>query len=109
MRRLTVPIFVALAAILASAAQGEVAQKGKLRVSFDGRLSPRELPLAGLAPDTAPLASSIRNVDGGDPPPLRSISIAVNRQGQVSLAGLATWPATARAQTQTGAGPERRP
>src|ERR1044072_9405979 len=103
MRRLTVPIFVALAAILASAAQGEVAQKGNLRVSFDGRLSPRELPRDRLAPVTAHLASSIRNVDGGDPPPLRSISIAVNRQGQVSLAGLATCPATELQQTTTDA------
>jgi hypothetical protein len=104
MRRLLTPIALAAVALLgAVAAQGETIQKGNLRVSFDGRLSPHELPRDRLAPVRARIESSIRTVDGSDPPPLRRVSIAVNREGKLSFAGLPTCSPTELQQTTTEA------
>jgi hypothetical protein len=108
MRRIAALIALALAALLgATVAHGEQVQEGNLRVSFDGRLSPRDLPRDRPAPVTASLDSSIRTVDGSSPPPLRRISIAVNRQGKVSLVGLPTCDAPTLRQTSTKAALER--
>jgi hypothetical protein len=100
-RRLLIPIVVALAALPAAAAQGETVQRGNLRVAFEGRLSPRQLPRERPAPVTARLDGSVRTVDGSDPPPLRRISVAVNRRGRISFAGLPTCPAARLTQTTT--------
>lgn len=103
MRRLAIPIALAVAALLAAAAQGELSQRGNLRVAFDGRLSPRVLPRDRPAPVTVRLDGSIRTVDGSSPPPLRRISIAVNRQGRIAFAGLPTCAAGTLRQTTTEA------
>jgi hypothetical protein len=101
-RPLAIPIALALLALLgAAAAQGELTQKGNLRVAFDGQLSPRALPRDRLAPVTVRLEGSIRTVDGSSPPPLRRISFAVNRYGRLSFRGLPTCPAGALEQTTT--------
>ena len=102
MRRVAASIVFAVAAMFGvAAAQGEQVQQGNLRVSFDGRLAPRALPRDRTAPVTAHLESSIRTVDGSSPPPLRRISIAVNRQGRVSFAGLPTCDSAKLRQTTT--------
>jgi hypothetical protein len=105
MRRLAVPTALAVAALLTAsvAAQGEQTQAGSLRVAFDGRLSPRELPRDRLAPVTVRLDGSIRTVDGSRPPLLRRISIAVSRQGRIFFRGLPTCPSEALEQTTTEA------
>ncbi|HWM55445.1 MAG TPA: hypothetical protein VNO20_08665 [Solirubrobacterales bacterium] len=104
MKRIAASIVFAIATLLGVAvAQGEQAQEGNLRVSFDGRLAPRALPRDRPAPVTAYLESSIRTVDGSTPPPLRRISIAVNRQGLVSFAGLPTCNPAELQQTSTEA------
>jgi hypothetical protein len=91
MRRIAPAIALVAATLLSgAAAQGEQVQEGNLRVAFDARLAPRALPRDRPAPVTAHLESSIRTVDGSSPPPLRRISIAVNRQGRISFAGLPT-------------------
>lgn len=108
MRRILASIAFATAAVLgAAAAQGEQAQEGNLRVSFDGRLAPKALPRDRPAPVTAYLETSIRTVDGSSPPPLRRISIAVNRHGLVSFAGLPTCDPMALSQTTTEAALDR--
>jgi hypothetical protein len=99
MRRIASIVFAAATLIGAGAAQGEQVQEGNLRVAFDGRLAPRALPRDRPAPVTAYLNSSIRTVDGSSPPPLRRISIAVNRQGRVSFSGLPTCNAADLQQT----------
>lgn len=103
-RRLLITLAVALAAPLAAgAARGEQVQEGNLRISFNGRLSPRELPRDRPAPVTVHLDGAVRTVDGSAPPPLRRISVAVNRRGRLSLAGLPTCDAGAIQQTSTAA------
>ena len=102
MRRIAAPTALALVALLAAtAAQGEQTQEGNLRVAFDGRLSPHKLPRNRQVPVTAHLDSWIRTVDGSSPPPLRRISIAVNREGRVSFAGLPTCNSAQLQQTST--------
>ncbi len=108
MKRIVASIALAAATLFAAtAAQGEQAQEGNLRVSFDGRLAPRALPRDRPAPVTAYLESSIRTVDGSSPPPLRRISIAVNRHGLVSFAGLPTCDPAELQQTNTEAALDR--
>jgi hypothetical protein len=108
MKRIAASIVFAVATLLGVAvAQGEQAQEGNLRVSFDGRLAPRALPRDRPAPVTAYLETSIRTVDGSTPPPLRRISIAVNRQGLVSFAGLPTCNPAELQQTNTEAALDR--
>jgi hypothetical protein len=64
-------------------AAGEVAQQGNIRVSFSGSLSPKRLPRKGLAPVSVKLVGRISTVDGGIPPPLTAIEIAINRAGHL--------------------------
>ena len=104
MRRLA--IATALAAgllVVAGAAQGELIQRGNLRVSFDGELLPRALPREHRAPVTVRLDGSVGTVDGSRPPQLREISVAVNRAGRLFVAGLPTCPAAALQQTSSEA------
>ncbi len=98
MRRLTIAAVVAVAVLgVAVVAQGEVYQRGNLRVSFDGRLRPHDLPRERLAPVTVSLDGSVGTVDGSRPPQLREITVAMNRAGKLSTAGL---PACAASQLQ---------
>ncbi len=92
-----------IASALAVAAQAEIAQKGSLRVSFDGQLRPRALPRDHDAPVTVSLVGEVGTTDGSVPPQLREISIAVNRAGRVSVAGLPRCGKAALQQTSTEA------
>lgn len=104
MRRSILFIALVLAALLAAvAAHGEIVQRGSLRVSFDGQLSPRELPRDRPAPVSVQLDGSIGTADGSRPPQLRTISIAVNRNGRLFLQGLPICPIEALKQSSTEA------
>jgi len=104
MRRLIAATTLAFTVLaLAGSAQGELVQEGNLRVSFSGDLHPRALPRERPAPVTVRLSGSVGTVDGSRPPQLRQISIAVNRAGQVSVAGLPTCTAGQLQQTSTEA------
>lgn len=70
------------------ASASEVVQRGKLRVSFDGKLSPRALPRHGLVPVKVSVAARISSTDDGPPPQLRQMSIAINRNGHFTPQGL---------------------
>jgi hypothetical protein len=85
-------LLLALAALaclaLGSLAQAEVVQRGNLRVSFDGDLSPKALPRSGMAPVKVAVAAKIASTSSDAPPQLRQISIAINRNGHFTPKGL---------------------
>lgn len=104
MRRLFVAAFIATAVLgIVVAAQGEVYQRGNLRVTFDGRLQPHDLPRERLAPVTVSLDGTVGTVDGSRPPQLREITVAMNRAGKVFSEGLPTCAASTLQQTSSEA------
>lgn len=76
----------------ASAAGGAsasvVEQRRGVRVSFDGKLTPHVLPRHGTAPVGIVVDAQIGATGGEDPPQLRRITIAINRNGHFSSKGL---------------------
>jgi hypothetical protein len=72
----------------ASLASGEVTQDGNLRVSFTGGISPNALPRKGSAPVAVRFGGEIKTLDGQQPPQLRTISLAINRNGKFDFRGL---------------------
>jgi hypothetical protein len=84
-----IPIMALLLILsLASLARAEVTQRGNLRVSFDGELTPHALPRSGQAPIKVAVGARIAAVNGAAPPQLRQISIAINRNGRLDAKGL---------------------
>jgi len=71
-----------------SAAASVVEQRRGVRVSFDGKLTPHALPRHGTAPVGIVVDASIGATGGDDPPQLRRISIAINRNGHFTSQGL---------------------
>jgi hypothetical protein len=69
-------------------ARAEVVQEGNLRVSFEGRIVPRALPREGKAPIAVTLAGEIASTDGSVPSQLRTITLAINRNGRLDYRGL---------------------
>ncbi|MGV1048430.1 MAG: hypothetical protein ACOYD4_07895 [Solirubrobacterales bacterium] len=87
--RYAIPALLALAALAgAGVAQGELSQKGNLRISFDGGFAPRALPRERPAPVTLSVEGSIGTTDGSRPPALREFEIELNRHGRLSTRGL---------------------
>ena len=78
---------IALCAFAVSS-PAETAQKGNLRVSFNGRLSPKRLPRQGTSPVTVSIGGRLHTTDGSEPPQLRRIEIAINRHGKLDYRGL---------------------
>jgi hypothetical protein len=81
---------IAAAALLGAAvpAAGEVTQQGNLRVSFGGKIEPHRLPRRGKAPVSVALSGEIKTTDNSAPPQLRTISLAINRNGRLDYKGL---------------------
>jgi hypothetical protein len=89
MRRFAIPITLAIAALVgASLANGELTQRGNLRLAFTGKIAPKKLPRTGAAPVSVRISGSIGTADGARPPELSKIAIAFNRYGRVSTRGL---------------------
>jgi DNA-binding beta-propeller fold protein YncE len=65
-----------------------VVQRQGVRVSFDGKLSPHVLPRHGQAPVGIAVDAKIAATGGDDPPHLRRIAIAINRNGRFTSKGL---------------------
>lgn len=72
----------------AAVAQGELTQKGDLRISFDGGFAPRSLPRDRPVPVTVTLQGRISTTDGTHPPALQRFEVAVNRHGRIFSRGL---------------------
>src|SRR5436309_5011718 len=65
-----------------------VEQRRGVRVGFDGKLTPHVLPRHGTAPVGIVVDARISATGGEDPPQLRRITIAINRNGHFTSAGL---------------------
>lgn len=88
----------ARASVPAGASPGRVAQRGgseavivrrgPVQVRFDGKLAPKRLPRHGSAPVGIAIDASISATGNGDPPQLRRIAIAINRNGHFASKGL---------------------
>ena len=82
--------FIALLLSLAMPTTGsaEIAERGPLRVSFTGKLTPQALPRVGGAPVGVEVGGRITTSDGAPPPQLRRVSIAINRYGRFNPGSL---------------------
>jgi hypothetical protein len=69
-------------------AQAVVIQRAGIKVSFEGKLAPKNLPRHGSAPVRVAVGAKIAATEGKDPPQLRTISIAINRYGHFDPTGL---------------------
>jgi hypothetical protein len=88
MRRILVLTASAAVLLGAGLAQAEITQRGDLRLDFDGRFTPKVLPRDRDAPVSVLIGGAVSSVNGGRPPGLRHISIAVNRYSKVYTRGL---------------------
>jgi len=70
------------------ASTSEIVQRRGVRVSFDGKLTPRALPRRGVAPVGIAVDAKIAATGGEAPPQLRKIAIAINRNGHFTTQGL---------------------
>jgi hypothetical protein len=88
---------LAVAFALAAVAHAELTERGDLFVRFDGGIAPRELPRASRGAVSVSVEGTIKTLSGEEPPPLRRISIAINRGGSIDTRGL---PRCTQAQLQ---------
>jgi hypothetical protein len=79
---------VALFALGAGIAHGEISQKGKLRVKVAGKLAPHNLPRKGVAPISVYFSGQISTTDDSQPPQLKQLRIEINRNGRLDYVGL---------------------
>lgn len=91
-QRTTAPL-VALAVLFgvllaSSAASAEVVQKGGVRVSVAGGMSPTRLPRSSDAPVAVSLAGHITPTTPGSLPRLESIAFAINSHGHLQTRGI---------------------
>ncbi len=74
------------------ASASEVVQQENLRVSVEGKLSPKRLPREGTAPISVQVGWQIATADGTPPPKLKGLRIEINREGRFDTTGLPTCP-----------------
>ncbi len=102
--RRTLIAAAALVAFLAVPARAEVTQQGNLIASFDGQLTPHQLPRDQPAPISVRVAGDFKTSDGEALPQVRTISVAINRAGEIYDAGLPSCPvATIQPATERAA------
>ena len=107
-RRLLIPLLAAALVLLGTGvAAGELSQVGDVRISFSGGLSPRALPRDRPAPVTIDVKGAITTTDGSHPPPLRRVEFELNRNGELSTAGLPACSSALLQSTTTQAALER--
>lgn len=69
-------------------AQGERIKSGNLIVSLSGDIEPKALPRTTAAPVKMRVEGRVQTLSEGQPPPLRQMTIALNRQGKLFTRGL---------------------
>jgi hypothetical protein len=79
---------IAAAAVFLSPAAAEVAQKGGVRISLTGKMSPTKLPRAGTAPVAVSLSGQITATKASSLPQLSGISFGINSHGQLENGGI---------------------
>ena len=73
---------------LGALASAEVAQKGSLRVNFEGTLAPKTLPRSGSAPVNVSVSAEVSSTSETPPPPMAKMSVAINKYGRLDATGL---------------------
>lgn len=86
---------LSLALLATGTAWGEVAQHENLRVGIDAELRPRVLPRSGFVPAQVAVSGRIRPLDGSLPPRLRTIELALSRQGRIDPGAVPVCPVAA--------------
>jgi hypothetical protein len=92
-KKKTLWTLVALAGCLTSfsaAAHAEVFGGVNVRASFNGWITPHALPRRSVIPVSLHMAGALSATEGREPPQLQRLTIAINRNGRVSTAGLPT-------------------
>lgn len=88
-RRVGIGLTLLVAALAAAAlASGEVRRAGDVQVVFSGEFAPQALPRERAVPVTIAVEGRVSTTDGSHPPPLRRFELELNRNGQISTAGL---------------------
>jgi hypothetical protein len=89
MKRVAILLVFGLSLGLVSLGHAELTQRGNLRLSFDGQITPSRLPRKGSAPVKVAVSVKIAPISASKPPPqLTSIKIQINRYGVISSTGL---------------------
>jgi hypothetical protein len=89
--RAVAAVAVSATLALAAFAQAEVTQRGALRITFNGTLTPKTLPRHGSAPVRVAMAGAIASAKRGkNPPQLRAIEIGINSHGRLDPKALPT-------------------
>jgi hypothetical protein len=88
--RRIVTAIAALCLLGAAVAIAETVQRGSVRVSLTGRISPTILPRNRTAPIAVSFGAKVTTPDRRVPPQLQRIEIAINRNGRLDFAGLPT-------------------
>jgi hypothetical protein len=83
---------IALLAIAVASALAEQIGRPDVVVSFDGRITPRNLPRDRPAPVSLELGGSVRGTEGNPPPQLRQIELAFGARGGLDTTGLPVCP-----------------
>ncbi len=80
----------AAAIAIAGLAHAEIVRKAPLQVSFNGGISPQQLPRDEEAPVTVLMGGKISTLDRSLPPKLERIVLAINKEGRLDATGLPT-------------------
>jgi hypothetical protein len=81
---------IGLLLCVAIAADAELNRKGDLIVSFQGEITPSQLPRTKPVPVQVRVAGNVKTSHGLRLPQLRTIAVAINRTGQLYDKGLPT-------------------
>ncbi|HXF31616.1 MAG TPA: hypothetical protein VN522_08840 [Solirubrobacterales bacterium] len=88
-----IALLVCLSALIGgSIAAAEVTQKGDLRVTVSGSISPKTLPRSGAAPISVSVGGDVKTTDGSALPKLKTLKIELNRYGRIETTGLPVCP-----------------
>ncbi len=88
------PLAVTLVAVYSAVGPAAAEQSGRLDVvvSFDGKISPRQLPRHRPAPVSLEISGSVRGTNGAPLPQLQRIELAFGGRGNLDTAGLPVCP-----------------
>jgi hypothetical protein len=83
---------LALLSLAVASAGAEQTGRPGVVISFDGKISPTQLPRHRPAPVSLTLSGSVRGTDGAPPPQLQRIELAFGARGGLDTAGLPVCP-----------------
>ena len=92
-RRRAALLLLAVAGLLCGAvalAEAELSSSGNLFITFNGGISPTALPRDSRVPIAVWMSGKVRTLSGEKPPALRTVTLALNRNGTLDTKGLPT-------------------